>query len=177
MTVGVCLCGMPLEPLVSGMRGGTAGRERADFLESLKQGRKCIQENQEGLPVLAAAKEQLATVKDFQVLEKRFQALQRELGRRRLAPGKGRYWRQPERQSDSGVRGTLTRDRLALMLQKRGLQFREAQRVVRVIFDSMTRRLRQGERVCTEGSQLPAHFLVCSFRPVFSGGRWWNCRP
>ncbi|HTX37643.1 MAG TPA: HU family DNA-binding protein, partial [Bryobacteraceae bacterium] len=49
-----------------------------------------------------------------------------------------------------GVRGTLTRDRLALMLQKRGLQFREAQRVVRVIFDSMTRRLRQGERVSVE---------------------------
>jgi len=148
MTAAVCLCGMPLEPLVAGMRGETAGRERADFLESLKQGRQCIQENQEGHPVLAAAKEQLATLKDFQILEKRFKILQRELGRRqRLKPGKGRYWCQPERQADSGAGGTLTRDRLVVMLQKRGLQFRTAREVVRTIFDVMTRKLRQEGKV------------------------------
>ena len=53
----------------------------------------------------------------------------------------------PTRQADSGVGGTLTRDRLALILQERGLYFREAQKVVHVVLDSMIQRLRQGERI------------------------------
>jgi hypothetical protein len=47
---------MPLEPLIGAERGGTAGRESTRFLKALKKGRESIQENQEGNPVVAAAK-------------------------------------------------------------------------------------------------------------------------
>ena len=85
---------------------------------------------------------------DLQNLEERLQTLQREVGRRRrLEPGPGRYWQLPTRQADSGGPGTLTLDRLALMLQQRALSFREAQKVVQVILSCMIRCLRRGEQV------------------------------
>ena len=68
MTVGVCLCGMPLKPLIGAERGGTAGRELTQFLEALKKGRESIQENPEGNPVVAATKEQLATIRQNGVI-------------------------------------------------------------------------------------------------------------
>jgi len=148
MTVGVCLCGLPLEPLIGAERGGTGGRELTEFLKALGNGRKWIQENQEGNVVVAAAKKRLATAEDLKILDKRLQTLQREVGRRqRLEPGPGRYWQSPTRQADSGSPGTLTLDRLALMLQARNLSFRKAQEVVRVILDCMIRGLRGGQQV------------------------------
>jgi len=148
MTVGVCLCGLPLEPLIGAERGGTGGRELTEFLKALGKGRKWIQENQEGNAVVAAAKKRLATAEHLKILDKRLQTLQREVGRRqRLEPGPGRYWQSPTRQADSGSPGTLTLDRLALMLQERNLSFRKAQEVVHVILSCMIRGLRRGEQV------------------------------
>ena len=149
MTVGVCLCGLPLEPLIGAERGGTAGQELTQFLKALGKGRKWIlHQGHEGSPIVAAAKEQLATPQDLQDLEERLKTLQREVGRRRrLEPGPGRYWQLPTRQADSGGPGTLTVDRLALMLQQRGLTFRKAQKVVQAILNSMIRCLRRGETI------------------------------
>ena len=126
MTVGVCLCGLPLEPLIGAERGGTAGQELTQFLKALGKGRKWIlHQGHEGSPIVAAAKEQLATPQDLQDLEERLKTLQREVGRRRrLEPGPGRYWQLPTRQADSGGPGTLTVDRLALMLQQRAGEHR-----------------------------------------------------
>jgi len=118
------------------------------ILLPLENGRKWIQENQEGNAVVAAAKKRLATAEHLKILDKRLQTLQREVGRRqRLEPGPGRYWQSPTRQADSGSPGTLTLDRLALMLQERNLSFRKAQEVVRVILDCMIRGLRGGQQV------------------------------
>jgi hypothetical protein len=67
MTVGVCLCGLPLEPLIGSLRGGTGGRELTQFMKALGKGREWIQENHEGNMVVAAAKERLATPQDLQI--------------------------------------------------------------------------------------------------------------
>lgn len=146
MTVGVCLCGMPLEPLIGAERGGTAGRELTQFLESLQKGRKSIRENQDGNPVVVAAKEQLATIENLKALDNRLIILQQEVGRRQRG-GPGRYWQWPTRQAASGTNGTLTRDRLALILQKNDVSFRDARKVVKEILDSMIRSLDRGDSV------------------------------
>jgi nucleoid DNA-binding protein len=152
MTVGVCLCSWPLAPVIGAERGGQGARELTQFLESLERGWKWIRENQEGNEVVAAAKQQLVTIEELKLLEKRLNILQREVGRRkRSEPGPGRYSQLPTRQADSGVRGTLTRDRLALILQQeQNMKFRDAQKVVRIILNFMIQRLRRGEKITVE---------------------------
>jgi nucleoid DNA-binding protein len=152
MTVAVCLCGMPLEPLIGGVRSGhTLNWELNQFLNALKTGRERIQQNHEGDLVVAAAEERLAKPEDLAALKERLKTLQQEIGRRQRQPsGPGRYQQLPTRQPASGTKGsiaTLTRDGLALLLQERGLDFRQAREVVDAILDSMIQNLRQGGSV------------------------------
>lgn len=138
MTVGVCLCGTPLTPLIGGLRGGwTPNRELNRFLRALLADEEYVRENQGRTGPEAV-----------QALERRITNLQRELGRRtRSRPGPGRYWGLPTRTAASGVNRTLTRDQLVLRLQEKGLDFRDARKVLDAILNAMIQSLRGGGNV------------------------------
>jgi hypothetical protein len=145
MTVCVCLCGVPLNPEIGGLRGGrTPNYELVRFLESLAKGKKRLKENHDSGSVLDAAENQLVKLAAFQATEKQLKRLQKHVGQRMRA-GPGRFWESPSRQA-SQKSGLLNRDGLTLKLQECGLEFRLARETVDVILDAMIKSLRRGKK-------------------------------
>jgi nucleoid DNA-binding protein len=150
MTVGICLCGTPLDPSIRGVRAGpTPAMELSRFLGDLETAKKSRQDRYDADSVARVAEGALARTEALQSIEERLKGLQRELGRRARS-GPGRYWELPTREAGSGENGTLTRDGLALELQECNLSFREARQVVDTIFQCMTKSLQRGEEVNVE---------------------------
>jgi nucleoid DNA-binding protein len=132
------------------LRGGyTPNAELSDFMNSLRCGKQRLREDHDGSPVFSAAEQQLTKTEALSELEERLKSLQRELGRRTRGGGQGRYWELPSRRSAAKA-GVLTKDALALQLQKSGFNFREARELVGHIFQVMIEGLRRGEDVVTD---------------------------
>lgn len=147
----VCLCGALLEPNVGGVRGGrTPNLASCRFRESFAASTKCLRKSQDAEWLRSWCQTKLVSQDELAAARKRFQEWERFVGRRlarenrnRRCP-RGRLWQAPERQaSDHGA------DRIVLDLQKQGFTFREARKLVRVVFAIMKKALRRGESVET----------------------------
>jgi nucleoid DNA-binding protein len=128
--------------------GGTPNRELKVLFDSLSEAQNALND----MTALKAAEILSA---DLYAMDERVTALEKLAGRllarqdpNRHSP-RGRYWAPPTRTPGSGKNGTVTRDRLALELQKRGFSFREARKIVGTVFTAIGEALQTGETVET----------------------------
>jgi hypothetical protein len=150
-TILLCLCGTPQPWRVGGVRGGRSpNHELCQFLDSIDVGSGEVKQRHDLAAVDRAAEETLIKRKDFEVASAIMAQQERAVGR--LLSGKhpkrrpdNACWRPPNRRA-AAERG---RDWLAIELQKRGMEFREARAVVTAIFSSITDALKSGEKVDT----------------------------
>jgi nucleoid DNA-binding protein len=150
MTLLICLCGAPLQPNIGGVRGGpTANHEISQLVESFDHAARQVEARHDTADVYARAARDLAPRERLSPLLAEISSIEREVaqllarkegGRRR----RGAPWRLPRREP-----ATRGHDRLALDLQKRGLTFDEARRVVGAMFEAMLEALKRGEAVTT----------------------------
>jgi len=144
----ICLCGRPMRPDITRVRGGTPEFELAQFLESLKNGQAWLKDHHDGDSVLAAAEEGLAKPESLRILAARLPSLERQAGPgiarqnpSRKSP-RGRYWESPERKPTANR--VVTVETLVIALEKKGLTARQAKRVVKAIFESIVNWLKDG---------------------------------
>jgi nucleoid DNA-binding protein len=123
----------------------------------------------DGGTVWSVAEQQLVVPETLNALTERLHALERIIARqlastnRRRQSPRGRYWAPPTRDAASGGGRTLTRDKLALELQKRGLLFREARQAVKIILQTMIEELQVGGTI--EDETLGRFLVVRRRRP------------
>lgn len=151
MTTLICLCGARHTPKIGGIRGGrTPNRELMIYRDSLQRAQRYLDVDRR----VQIFERELADWEDLRGLSARIEVLERKAGRwlaqedASRSP-RGRYWAPPVRNPASGGDGTLTRDRLVLELQSRGLLFRKARQVVRAILQILIERLQVGEELKT----------------------------
>jgi nucleoid DNA-binding protein len=144
MTLAVCLCGTPQLPRLGGLHGGhTPNAELTRLMDSLQEARELL----DGTRIRRIAQQELALPEDFAALSPRLGKLERRTGRLLARGRRGRGWVPPVREPASGASGTLTRDKLVRELQKCGLLFREARRMVNLILNIMIEELQLGDTV------------------------------
>jgi nucleoid DNA-binding protein len=146
MTILICLCGTPLDPIISGMHGGyTPRKELSEFLESLRHANEQLRQLRDGSAMIRIAEEGFIQNQPLQEVERRLKNLQLEIGRR-MRGGQGRHPELPTR-SSSAKKGVLTKDVLVLELQKKGCSFSEPRELLDLILESIKASLRRGEEV------------------------------
>jgi Bacterial DNA-binding protein len=149
-TMLVCLCGTPVQPSWSWVRGGRAADvELVQFHQSLERV-KDVLASRHREAVQQKVEEVGARRQPVKTLDTALTRVERELGpwQSRITSKKttpGRTWQPPRRQASKQI----GRDHLALQLQIVGLTFRQARQVVDAIWESIKEALQRGEDVET----------------------------